>query len=214
MSRSYRRRKIGGIASTMVRKRTKRHLRRNRRRHTQRGGLFGFGGSNGDDGAGTGPGVLSGDDSTRITKANAGIDDENISYALTTLDKGITAHTHTVPTTGGKLRRSKHRRSKHRRSKHRRRQRGGTKTTGVVWKSNSQLSPENISAAKDGPDSGNAFVDSIRLILNDGTGSDTAGKNVPVAFALEYSLMGLDNHTHTLTGGRRRRRKQRQHHAI
>jgi len=74
------------------------------------------------------------------------------------------------------------------------------------------LSPENLSAAKDGSD--NAFADSIHLIANDGTGSDTAGKNAPVAFALEYSLMGLNTHTHTLTGGRRRRRKQRQHHAI
>ena len=72
MTRSYRRRKIGGIASNMVRKRTKRHLRRNQCRHTQRGGIFGIGDSNGDDGAETGVGVIPDDMVTSISNANSG----------------------------------------------------------------------------------------------------------------------------------------------
>ena len=213
MTRSYRRRKIGGIASNMVRKRTKRQLRRNRRRHTQRGGIFGIGDSNGDDAPETSAGVVADDIGTAMTKANADIDDKDTSYALSTLDKGITTHTHTLPTTGGKHRRSKHRRSKHRRSKHRRskhrrskhrrRQRGGTKTTGVVFTKNNVLNWDDVVKASEAttadppPDSsGNAFVDSWMTVAGEDGG--TASQPSPTAQGIGATYNTLLSHTHTL----------------
>ena len=150
------------------------------------------------------------------------IDDKDTSYALSTLDKGITTHTHTMPTTGGKHRRSKHRRSKHRRSKHRRskhrrskhrrskhrrkhrrRQRGGTKTTGVVFAENNVLNWDDVvkasqaMTAKPPPESsGNAFVDSWTAIAVEDGG--TAVKPSPTAQGIGATYNTLLSHTHTL----------------